>query len=181
MPLLDVARRVSRVVNGIAIVVCIACVVAMLAISFTGFLYTLFTGGALSWTYSLARVFLPWIGMISITIALYSGEHVAMTILVKLWPPALVRVAAIACLVVIAVFALLLIWYGWQFFVGARQTYMVSDQIQIPQHYTAVAVPLTGVITLLHLVNGYGLLEHFVGTQERLRREALVAPEETSR
>jgi TRAP-type C4-dicarboxylate transport system permease small subunit len=153
----------------------------MLAISFTGFLYTLFTGGALSWTYSLARVFLPWIGMISITIALYSGEHVAMTIFVKLLPPPLVRLAAIASLVVVAVFALLLIWYGWQFFINARQTYMVSDMIQIPQHYTAIAVPLTGVITLLHLVNGYGLLEHFVATEERIRAEALARGEEGGR
>ncbi len=173
MAFLEAAREASRWVNRVAIVICIACVVAMLAISFTGFLYTVFTGGALSWTYSLARIFLPWIGMISITIALYSGEHVAMTILVKLLPKPLLRVFAIACLVVIAVFALLLVWYGWQFFINARQTYMVSDMIQIPQHYTAVAVPLTGVITLLHLVNGFSLLEHFVKTDEHVIREAL--------
>ena len=181
MSFLATARAVSRVVNRIAIGLCIACVVAMLAISFTGFLYTVFTGGALSWTYSLARVFLPWIGMISITIALYSGEHVAMTILVKLLPKPLLRVFATACLVVVAIFALLLIWYGWQFFINARQTYMVSDMIQIPQHYTAVAVPLTGVITLLHLVNGFGLLEHFTKTDEHVIRDALgESPENVS-
>jgi TRAP-type C4-dicarboxylate transport system permease small subunit len=173
MAFLDAAREASRLVNRAAIVVCITCVVAMLAISFAGFTYTVLTGGALSWTYSLARVFLPWIGMISITIALYSGEHVAMTILVKLLPKPLLRVFAVACLVVIGVFALLLVWYGWQFFINARQTYMVSDMIQIPQYYTAVAVPLTGVITLLHLVNGYGLLEHFVKSDEHVIRDAL--------
>jgi TRAP-type C4-dicarboxylate transport system permease small subunit len=181
MSFLAAAREASRLVNRLAIVVCIGCVVAMLAISFTGFLYTVFTGGALSWTYSLARVFLPWIGLISITIALYSGEHVAMTILVKLLPKPLVRVFAIACLVVIGVFALLLVWYGWQFFINARQTYMVSDMIQIPQHYTAVAVPLTGLITLLHLVNGFGLLEHFTKTDEHLIREALGESEDEGR
>jgi len=137
----------------------------------------LFRSGALSWTYSLARIFLPWIGLISITIALYSGEHVAMTILVKLLPRPLLRVFAGASLVVIGVFALLMIWYGWDFFINARQTYMVSDMIQIPQHYTAVAVPLTGVITLLHLVNGLSLLEHFTKTDEHLIREALGATE----
>jgi len=181
MAFLDAARAASCWVNRLAIVVCIACVVAMLAISFTGFLYTVFTGGALSWTYSLARIFLPWIGMISITIALYSGEHVAMTILVKLLPRPLLRLFATACLVVIGIFALLLIWYGWDFFINARQTYMVSDMIQIPQHYTAVAVPLTGLITLLHLANGFSLLEHFVKTDAHVIRDALgEAPEETS-
>lgn len=166
MSVIKAARQLSAVVNQIAIVVCVFCVLAMLAISFIGFLYTIFTGGALSWTYSLARVFLPWIGLISLTIALYSGEHIAMTLFVKLLPPPLVRLTAILCLVVIAVFALMLMWYGWEFFTNARQTYMVSDMIQIPQYYTAVAVPLTGAITLLHLVNGFSLLEHYVRLED---------------
>lgn len=168
MSILGVARRASDVVNRMAVVICIACVLAMLAISFIGFIYTVVTGGALSWTYSLARIFLPWIGLVSITIALYYGEHVAMTLFVKLLPGALVKVAAVACLVVIAIFGLMLIWYGWGFFINARQTYMVSHIIQIPQHFTAIAVPLTGAITLLHLVRGFDLVGHFVTLDEEL-------------
>lgn len=167
MSVLGVLRRISDHVNTAAIAICIACVLAMLAISFIGFTYTVVSGGAaLSWTYSLARVFLPWIGLISITIALYYGEHVAMTMFVKLLPRPLVKAAAIACLIVLAVFGLMLIWYGWDFFVNARQTYMVSHQIRIPQHYTAIAVPLTGAIILIHLVRGFKLLDHFTSAEE---------------
>lgn len=166
MSVLKAARQLSTIVNQAAIVICVVCVLAMLAISFIGFLYTVVTGGALSWTYSLARVFLPWIGLISLTIALYSGEHIAMTLFVKLLPAPLVRLTAIVCLVVIAIFAVMLMWYGWEFFTNARQTYMVSDMIQIPQYYTAIAVPLTGAITLLHLVNGFALLEHYVTLED---------------
>lgn len=175
MSILGVARRASDVVNRMAVVICIACVLAMLAISFIGFIYTIVTGGAaLSWTYSLARIFLPWIGLISITIALYHGEHVAMTLFIKLLPAAWIKVAATACLVVIAVFGLMLIWYGFEFFINARQTYMVSDTIQIPQYFTAIAVPLMGAITLLHLARGFHLLEHFVTTEEEVS-EAIAA------
>jgi TRAP-type C4-dicarboxylate transport system permease small subunit len=173
MPDLSALKQASYWVNQGAIAVCIACVLVMLGISFTGFLYTVFTGGALSWTYSLARVFLPWIGLISITIAFYAGEHVAMTILVKLLPPVLLRAIAIVCLAVIAIFAVMLIWYGWQFFLNARQTYMVSAHIQIPQYYTAIAVPITGAITLLHLVHGVSLLEHQTTPDEAYIDEAL--------
>lgn len=173
MPVLIALRQASYWVNQGATAVCIVCVLVMLGISFAGFLYTIITGGALSWTYSLARVFLPWIGLISITIALYAGEHVAMTMLVRLLPSVLVRVTAILCLAVIAVFAVMLIWYGWQFFLNARQTYMVSAHIQIPQHYTAIAVPLTGAITLLHLVHGVSLLEHQTTPDEAYIDEAL--------
>ncbi|MAR70891.1 MAG: hypothetical protein CME78_01500 [Halomonas sp.] len=134
----------------------------MLGISFTGFLYTLFTGGALSWTYSLARLFLPWIGLISSTIALHSGEHVAMTLLVKLLPRPLVVLAAGATLAVIGALAVLMMFYGWDFFSNARQSYMVSDSIQISYKWTTFAVPLTGAIIALHLVHGFALLEHFI-------------------
>ena len=46
-----------------------------LAISFIGFFYMAVTGEALSWTYSLARLFVPWIGMLSITVAFKAGER----------------------------------------------------------------------------------------------------------
>ncbi|MCW4153353.1 TRAP transporter small permease [Halomonas sp. 18H] len=166
MALLTQARRLSDAVNQVAIVICVTCILGMLAISFTGFLYTLFTGGALSWTYSLARLFLPWIGMLSSTIALHAGEHVAMTLLMRLLPESLVKVAAALTLLVIGFFAVLVIWYGWGFFQNASQIYMVSDTIQISRKWTAIAVPVAGVIFLLHLVHGFSLLEHFTDETE---------------
>ncbi|SFU73040.1 TRAP transporter small permease [Halomonas korlensis] len=162
MRLLASLRRVSDGVNHVAIVACVACILLMLGISFTAFVYKLMTGSTLSWTYSLARLFLPWIGFLSMTISLRYGEHVAMTLLVRSLPRVLLKVAAGLCLGVIALFALLLVWYGWDFFLGTSQVYMVSDQIQIHGKFTAIVVPLSGVIILLHLVQGFDLLEHFI-------------------
>lgn len=162
MPLLASLRRVSDGVNHVAIVVCVACILFMLGISFTAFVYKLATGSTLSWTYSLARLFLPWIGFLSMTISLRYGEHVAMTLLVRSLPRILLNIAAGLCLGVIALFALMLVWYGWIYFEGASQVYMVSDQIQIHSKFTAVVVPLSGLIILLHLVQGFDLLEHFI-------------------
>lgn len=161
-------RRASDAVNHAAILLCIACVLAMLSISFIGFIYMVVTGGALSWTYSLARLFLPWIGLISITIAFHSSEHVAMTIVVKRLPAAIVRVCAMLCLAVIAIFALLMVWYGWGYFMNATQIYMVSDTIQISARSTAAAVPLTGAIILLHLSRGFDLLAHYADEEEAI-------------
>lgn len=166
MSLLHMAQRASDALNRVVIMVCIGCVLVMLGISFTGFTYQVVTGSALSWTYSLARLFLPWIGLLSITIAFRSGEHVAMTVLVRLLPEPLVRVAAYGSICVIAIFALMMVWYGWDFFTGATQIYMVSDRIQISHRFTAAAVPLTGLIMLLHLSHGTALLEHYTGEEE---------------
>lgn len=168
MHLLASLRRVSDGVNHLAIVACVACILFMLGISFTAFVYKLVTGSTLSWTYSLARLFLPWIGFLSMTISLRYGEHVAMTLLVRSLPRIVLKVTAGLCLGVIALFALLLVWYGWDFFLGTSQVYMVSDQIQIHGKFTAIVVPLSGVIILLHLVQGFDLLEHFIDDETML-------------
>ncbi|GHE22076.1 TRAP transporter small permease [Halomonas urumqiensis] len=162
MNLLVPLRRLSDAVNQVAIVLSVGCILAMLGISFTAFLYKLITGSSLSWTYSLARLFLPWIGFLSMTISLRYGEHVAMTLFVRSLPRVMIKIAAGLCLGVLALFAAMLVWYGWGYFQGATQVYMVSAQIQIPSKFTAIVVPLSGVIILLHLVHGFSLLEHFI-------------------
>ncbi|MBE0399870.1 TRAP transporter small permease subunit [Halomonas sp. FME1] len=168
MGVLKPLRRLSDSINQVAIVVCVGCILAMLGISFTAFLYKLATGSTLSWTYSLARLFLPWIGFLSMTISLRYGEHVAMTLLIRSLPKILVQIGAGLCLAVIGLFALMLVWYGWGYFTNATQVYMVSDQIRIPSKVTAIVVPISGVIMLLHLVHGFSLLEHFLDESEMI-------------
>lgn len=168
MGVLKPLRRLSDSINQVAIVVCVGCILAMLGISFTAFLYKLATGSTLSWTYSLARLFLPWIGFLSMTISLRYGEHVAMTLLIRSLPKILVQIGAGLCLAVIGLFALMLVWYGWSYFTNATQVYMVSDQIRIPSKVTAIVVPISGVIMLLHLVHGFSLLEHFLDESEMI-------------
>lgn len=153
------ARAVSDAVNWLALITCVGCVLSMLSISFVGFFYMVITGEALSWTYSLARLFIPWIGMLSITVAFHDGEHVAMNMLPRIVPKPLAAAMRYAVLMSVAVFAGLLLWFGWGFFESTTRSYMVSDQIQIHARWVAVCVPVSGAILLVHLVNGFGLLE----------------------
>jgi TRAP-type C4-dicarboxylate transport system permease small subunit len=180
---LDSLRGASDALNRVVIGVCIACLLVMLGISFTGFLYQLFTGAALSWTYSLARLFIPWIGMLSITVAFKTGEHVAMSVLLRFFPQPVVNVILWINVALIGVFALLLVWFGWSFFVNSTHYNMVSDQIQVHQRFVAACVPLTGVILLVHLVCGRALLDFSdpEAEAEALVREAGAAPAEASR
>ena len=154
-----VLRNLSDRINRIALLTCVACVLAMLSISFIGFFYMLVTAEALSWTYSLARLFIPWIGMLSITVAFHSGEHVAMNIVARLVPQPLVMVLQYTVLFIVGVFSILLLWFGWQFFVSTSQYYMVSDQLQVHARWVVACVPVSGALLLLHLVNGASLLE----------------------
>jgi TRAP-type C4-dicarboxylate transport system permease small subunit len=159
MSLLVRWRAASDRLNQLVIAVCIACFLIMLSISFAGFFYQLVTGAALSWTYSLARLFVPWIGMLSITVAFKRGEHVAMAVLLEMLPPRAATIISYANVALIGVFALLLVWFGWQFFINTTHYNMVSDQIQIHQRFVAACVPLTGLILLVHLADGLYLLD----------------------
>jgi TRAP-type C4-dicarboxylate transport system permease small subunit len=149
----------SAVLDRAVIGICIICFLIMLAISFVGFFYQLITGAALSWTYSLARLFVPWIGMLSITVAFRRGEHVAMAILLQFLPPRIATILSYANLALIGLLALLLIWFGWQFFITTTHYNMVSDQIQIHNRFVAACIPVTGLILLLHLACGRHLLD----------------------
>ncbi len=152
-------RAASDRLNQIVIGVCIACFLAMLAISFVGLTYQFVTGDALPWTYSLARLFVPWIGMLSITVAFKHGEHIAMAVLVQSLPQPLPTIISYANVAVIGVFAALLLWFGWQYFINSTHYNMVSDQIQVHQRFVAACIPLTGLVLLVHLCEGVRLLD----------------------
>jgi TRAP-type C4-dicarboxylate transport system permease small subunit len=149
----------SAALDRAVIAICIVCFLIMLAISFVGFFYQLITGAALSWTYSLARLFVPWIGMLSITVAFRRGEHVAMAVLLQVLPPRIVTIISYANVAIIGLLALLLIWFGWQFFITTTHYNMVSDQIQIHNRFVAACIPVTGLILLAHLPCGLRLLD----------------------
>jgi TRAP-type C4-dicarboxylate transport system permease small subunit len=167
----------SAALDRAVIAICIVCFLIMLAISFVGFFYQLITGAALSWTYSLARLFVPWIGMLSITVAFRRGEHVAMAVLLQVLPPRIVTIISYANVAIIGLLALLLIWFGWQFFITTTHYNMVSDQIQIHNRFVAACIPVTGLILLAHLPCGLRLLDLAApeAEVEQLLRESVAA------
>ena len=156
--MMAVRARVSQRLDEAVTVVCVAFVLAMLCISFAGFFYMVFTGDALSWTYSLARLFIPWVGFLSITIAFARGQHIAMTSLVGLLPAPLARIFRIANVAIATIFAGLLVYYGALLFLSSNESYLVSDQIQIHSRFVVACIPLAGLVLLIHIACGADLL-----------------------
>ena len=85
-PLLAVMRRFSDRLDRLVVVLCGALLLAMFSISLLAVTWQATTGHALTWGTSLARLFLPWLAMLSITVAFKRGEHIAMAMLAARLP-----------------------------------------------------------------------------------------------
>lgn len=159
-------KRISDIVNKIVIVFGVLFVVIMVVISATGILYQLVSGNALTWAYSLTRLFLPWLALLSVTVAFKSGEHVAISVAMRYLSPKLVRATQILNLALVGLFGVALVWYGLGFFENSTQLFMVSETLQISHKWTAISVPVCGLIMCVHLLSGLSLVQHLDITKE---------------
>jgi TRAP-type C4-dicarboxylate transport system permease small subunit len=159
-------QRISDIVNTIVIVFGVLFVVTMLVISSIGITYQLVSGSALTWSYSLTRLFLPWLAMLSVTVAFKSGEHVAISMAIKYLSPKMLRATQLLNFTFVGLFAVALIWYGLVFFKNSTQLFMVSDTLQISHKWTALSIPVCGLIMCVHLLSGLSLVQHLDITTE---------------
>ncbi|MFQ5830518.1 MAG: TRAP transporter small permease [Candidatus Methylomirabilia bacterium] len=153
-------RRISDVLNEIVIAVSVAVVVVMLSMSSLGIFFGFVLDSPLTWSYSLTRLFLPWLAMLSLTVAFKRGEHIAITLAVRNLPARVLRAVQVINLSVVALFGLALLWYGYGFFENSTQLFMVSDRLQVSHKWTAASVPLAGLVMCVHLLSGLSLVEH---------------------
>jgi TRAP-type C4-dicarboxylate transport system permease small subunit len=151
-------RRLSDGLNQAVLVACVALITVMFAISLAGIATQAVTGSALTWSYSLTRLFVPWIAMLSLTVAFKRGEHIAMAMLLKHTPRSVRRFAQIVSLALIGLFGAALAWFGYAFFIGSTQLFMISDFLQVSHRWVTAAVPISGAILCVHLADGAALL-----------------------
>ncbi|MCG8358978.1 MAG: TRAP transporter small permease subunit [Kiloniellales bacterium] len=173
----SLSRISDRLDRGVT-VACVAIVLVMLSISTLGIvleilfelaeyfdLATYFVASPLEWAYahtrpSMTRLFLPWLAMLSITVAFKRGEHIAITMATRALPPLALRAVQCLNLTVVALFGIALVWHGFGFFLSSTQLFMVSELLQVSHQWTAASVPVAGLIMCVHLLSGVALVEH---------------------
>ena len=159
-------KRISDTVNMVVIFLGVLLVVTMLVLSTVGITYQLIFSSALTWSYSFTRLFLPWLAMLSVTVAFKSSEHVAISMAIKYLSPKMLRVTQLLNLIFVGLFADALIWYGLIFFENSTQLFMVSETLQISHKWTALSIPVCGLIMCVHLLSGVSLVQHLDITTE---------------
>ena len=153
-------KKISDVVNNGATVLAIVLFAVMLSLSLTAIFFQFVLDEPLTRAYSLTRLFLPWIAMLSITVALKHNEHIGVTMAIQHLPKSALRVVQLVSLCIVGFFGATLVWYGVGFFENSTQVYMVSDNLQVSHRWTAASVPLAGLVICIHLMSGLTLVEH---------------------
>jgi TRAP-type C4-dicarboxylate transport system permease small subunit len=106
----------------------------------------------LPWVLPITKILLIWIGLLGISIAFKSMEHVAVKGLVYVLPENLQKVTFTINYALIIMFLLTLIIKGFPIAFNATELIMVSATIHIPKIWTMMAVPVSAVINLVHLI-----------------------------
>ena len=147
-------QAISWRLNQVVTIVTVLVIVTMLTISTYGMFSQFVLARPLTWNFPLVKLFIPWLAMLSITVAFRQGEHIAMEMLLNFLPPRALAVVRLCHDVIVTAFALGLIWYGWFFFRGATQLMMLSANLQVSRTWVALSVPVAGLILLVHALAG---------------------------
>ncbi len=101
------------------------------------------------WTEEIARFCFVWMIMIGAMCAVRDGTHFDLEVLPPSENPRIEAMRRLFVHAMVAVVALIFIWYGWQFLLFGW--YQTSEIASLPMNWIFVAWPLTGAVTLLFL------------------------------
>jgi TRAP-type transport system small permease protein len=112
------------------------------------------------WTEELARFLFVWMIMIGAMVGIRESTHFEVDVWPRLGPRAAALLKIVSSVFILA-FALVFIWWGWEFTRFAFKCF--SELAELPLWLIHVAWPLTGVTWVLfqgeHLINAIRVLK----------------------
>ena len=114
-------------------------------------LRTLFNN-PLTWTEELCRYSMVWLTMIGSALAVKYSSHIAVDILKTAISPRAIRIIDKLNYVLIAVFALVLIYYG--IILCSRNMSQITPGLKLPMGLVYGAMPVGGIIMLFNVFMG---------------------------
>lgn len=140
-------RKLDRIVEVMSIIA----LVVMVTVIFLGVVFRYLLYSPLSWTEELARYMLIWITFLGTYLGFRRQVQIRMRVAFERFPPRWQRWSRLLGNVVMAIFFILLAWYGSlyaRFFLGEP-----GESIAIPRGAVYIALPFTALLFLIHVVN----------------------------
>lgn len=144
---LGALRSVNRLLaRGIAFLLIVAIAVLVVPVSLQ--IFSRYTDAipAYIWTEELARFCLVYAVMLGAMLAVREGTHFTVDVFPRLSPRSEAKVELLSGAFVV-VFALVLLWWGWEFTEFA--IYRISELAELPLWLIHMAWPIAGLVWLL--------------------------------
>ncbi len=122
----------------------------------------------LPWILPISKILLTWIGLLGVTIAFKSLEHVSMKGFVYLLPETMQKLLFILSYCLIALFLVIVLLQSIPIVGTANELIMISAKIYIQKKWAMLAVPVFAVINLVHVLNLHSLLEQEIIERDRV-------------
>ena len=139
---------------------------AMAVIIFVNVVLRYLTDQSIEWAEEVSRHMMIWLTFLGAGPVLRYGGHIAVENLQDSLPrPVAIAIRAFVAILLFAFFGML-IWFGWQYM--GRTMYQLTAATQIPFAYIYAALPIGGVLCIIHLllvVRGY-VLDRAFATDE---------------
>lgn len=127
-----------------------ALIATMTAIVFAQVVFRYVLASPLVWSEELARYLFVWVTMIGAAMAVRTGLHYGLDILVKPLPRPLTALAGLLGSAIIMTVAVTLVWQGLRESAGATRHFASSLEISMAWFYSAL--PIGGALMLWHLL-----------------------------
>ncbi|MHC4122856.1 MAG: TRAP transporter small permease [Planctomycetota bacterium] len=136
-----------KIFNNIEEILCSFLLVAMCIVAILQVISRYMFRNPFSWTEELCTIMFVWLVFVGASLALKTGGHFAIEIIVEKLPRRFsVPVNILSCLLVI-VFSVMLIWFGFRLAVVGLGS--ITPALEIPRTYPYAAVGIGGVLMLI--------------------------------
>ena|GEM_PF-2010571 len=152
-------QKTSEVVNKIALYISASLAFVMFAITIYGAFMRYVMGAPRPWPMPVARILMIWVSILGITVAFKKHQHVAVDSLRERVPVKVKKLLYILIYLLIALFAVVLVWKGWEVFLVSRQLYMITARLRLPYQVSIISLPISGVIHLIHILAIFTLMK----------------------
>ena len=122
---------------------------AFTVVGFMQVVFRVFLRRPLAWSQEACVILFIWCMLLGAVMVADKNQHFKVDFLVESLPEKLRTLMKYFSWIMIAVFSLLLIIYGYRFMMV--NTVRVTPALRIPQMYVYTILPLNGILVILHL------------------------------
>ncbi|MGM0421314.1 MAG: TRAP transporter small permease [Bacillota bacterium] len=145
-------KAVSDFLDTVSLRIAAVMIGIILALTVIGAISRYVFSSALSWPMPVSQILMIWSALLGIPAALKRGEHMGVSALLEALPDKGEMILNYLNYLLILLFTLILVWFGWREVIRTGDTYMITRNFKISFRWLAAAIPASGIIQITHLL-----------------------------